>query len=493
MDLAESYSHVAYAYQCFAQTQPTRLGAWAKLLGIDAPSPEAARVLEIGSGPGMNLFAFAAEHPRAEAVGLDIHAPSVERGNSIATAHGLSNLRFLSHDFSAGPGALGTFDYVIAHGVLSWIDPALRESFFRAARAWLAPTGIFYVNFNARPGFAALGELRTLLLHLTRNETHHRTRIERARAIAGGLSRAIQPKTAQQAALREAASAAFAMSDSRLAHDLLEPAGAPLDLAEFSELAEACDLRSIGATFGSDERQELPREVEAELGGLPVEPVDALALRDFALGKSYREMLLSRRDAPRTEGRPRVEVCAPIRFFSANGASLDAAPGGTTPVHFSGFSTHRAGTDRPAHKLALDGLRRAWPSSVDSQTLIREVGTALGAKLDDSFEQGLYDFLRALNRARLVDLRLTKVPADAFPERPRLLAAIAAELDLGDTIWSLHHIPRTLTPDERRFVLSIDGATSRAELLRAGSPLTEERASDLLEELRGSGFFFACE
>ena len=47
---------------------------------------------------------------------------------------------------------LGEFDYIVAHGVYSWIPADARDALLATIREHLAPDGIAYVSYNAEPG-----------------------------------------------------------------------------------------------------------------------------------------------------------------------------------------------------------------------------------------------------------------------------------------------------------------------------------------------------
>src|ERR1019366_4359784 len=65
---------------------------------------------------------------------------------------GLANIRLEHRDIlDAGP-ELGTFDYVIAHGLYSWVPEPVRDKLLALAQAVLAPHGVAFVSYNALPG-----------------------------------------------------------------------------------------------------------------------------------------------------------------------------------------------------------------------------------------------------------------------------------------------------------------------------------------------------
>ena len=58
------------------------------------------------------------------------------------------------------------FDFIICHGVFSWIAEPLREALLRVISERLAPEGVAAISFNVLPGWRLLQIARdSLLLH----------------------------------------------------------------------------------------------------------------------------------------------------------------------------------------------------------------------------------------------------------------------------------------------------------------------------------------
>ena len=112
-----SYDRVPYPGYAQPLTHPERLAATAVLFGMDPPAVEACRVLELGCGDGANLIPIAFSLPRCQAVGIDLAASAVRKGQAVADALALRNVTLRQMDVTQAPGRLEEFDYVIAHGL----------------------------------------------------------------------------------------------------------------------------------------------------------------------------------------------------------------------------------------------------------------------------------------------------------------------------------------------------------------------------------------
>lgn len=155
--LRASYRAVRYESRPCAASTPERMATIAALMGLAAPDPATARVLEIACGDGGNLLPMAARSPNARFVGIDLASEAVADGRKMADALGLDNATLLDGDLRDMPADLGPFDYIIAHGFYSWVPAEVRVVLFETIRRRLAPDGIAFVSHNVMPGTALRG------------------------------------------------------------------------------------------------------------------------------------------------------------------------------------------------------------------------------------------------------------------------------------------------------------------------------------------------
>src|SRR5689334_12867672 len=158
-------SDVPYLRTFSKDLSPAMLRLVAALNGFPAPPADDFDYCELGSGNGDTTAALAAAHPGSRFLGVDVNPEHVAFATSLANGGGLGNVRFLERDFAdlAGEG-LPDFDYICAHGVLSWISPEKRKALLAFAEAKLKPGGLLYVSYNALPGWAAVEPLRRLMV-----------------------------------------------------------------------------------------------------------------------------------------------------------------------------------------------------------------------------------------------------------------------------------------------------------------------------------------
>lgn len=163
--LRADYDTAPYESHAFPQSAPGHLAAIAYLFGFAPPEVATARVLEIGCASGGNLIPFAAEHPQAHVVGIDLSQVQIDEGRRRVQVLGLENLELLQGDIAQMDLAtLGQFDYIVSHGVYSWVPDNVQDAILSAFRKLLVPDGVAYISYNVYPGWKAKEIVRDAML-----------------------------------------------------------------------------------------------------------------------------------------------------------------------------------------------------------------------------------------------------------------------------------------------------------------------------------------
>ena len=120
------YDEIPYTKNIYKQTQPDNLATIATLFGMQPPPVATCRVLELGCASGINLLAMAQAIPQGEFLGIDLSARQIQEGQANIQQLGLPNITLKQMDMMAIDSHLGQFDYIIVHGVYSWVSPMVR-------------------------------------------------------------------------------------------------------------------------------------------------------------------------------------------------------------------------------------------------------------------------------------------------------------------------------------------------------------------------------
>src|SRR5262249_27551246 len=146
----------------------------------------------------------------------------IERGLQQISALGLNNIRLQQGDIAEASDELGSFDYIISHGVYSWVPPQVRSAILAFIGRNLAPQGIAYVSYNAHPGSHLRDLVRDIMNFHVRGLDDPKQRINQARAILKFVSEGSDKDKVYNAVLRDQFERVVGMGDEVLYHDDLD-------------------------------------------------------------------------------------------------------------------------------------------------------------------------------------------------------------------------------------------------------------------------------
>jgi len=465
------YDAVLYPSHCFPQTHPDRLAALAALFGMQPARVESCRVLELGCGDGSNLIPMALGLPDSLFLGVDSARRPLERGRSIIAELGLANIALEQADILEISPDLGRFDYVICHGVFSWVPEEVRRKILAVCRDNLAPQGVAYVSYNAYPGWHIRRMVREMMLFHVGALEDPSKKIAQGRALIAFLAEA-QPDASPLRALLEAELKELnERKDEALFHDELAAINRPFYFHEFMELAAAHGLRYLAeAEFADMFGGRFGREVREKLHAVSPDLASKEQYLDFLKCRRFRQTLLCR------EGVPLARELAPERmkdfFISARLKEdrdfADAGPG--AELEFQGMTGSCLKTGDALVKAALITLGRARPQALHFEELLARVGSEL--RRDGVREKGdegsqLAEVILACLCSGLVELR-TRRPrlAASAGERPAASPLARLQARSGSLVTGLLHNTVALqNPLLRELLQRLDGTCDRAELL----------------------------
>lgn len=178
--IEKSYDELTYKSAAFAQSSPYKLEACATLLGINPPPCKTAKVLEIGCSFGGNLIPFAVNNENARVVGIDLSGEQIRRGQEIVKEIGLENLELIHGDICEFKSD-EKFDYIIAHGVFSWVPDFVKDAILRVVRENLSQNGVAFISYNVYPGWKVKDVVRDLMLLAAKDKDSTEERLKAAK------------------------------------------------------------------------------------------------------------------------------------------------------------------------------------------------------------------------------------------------------------------------------------------------------------------------
>src|SRR5262249_55423655 len=143
-----------YPETFFRELSPVWLSYAATLNGAAAPNVHEPFVyLELGCGFAQSTIVNAAAFPHAEFHACDVSAQHVEGARRHVAALSVRNIHLHEMSFERlATQALPQFDFIVLHGVYSWIGAEARAATRRIIRERLKPGGLVYLSYNCLPG-----------------------------------------------------------------------------------------------------------------------------------------------------------------------------------------------------------------------------------------------------------------------------------------------------------------------------------------------------
>lgn len=488
-----TYDQLPYAGRPIAIAHPDRMALAAMARGLEPAPPDRCRVLEIGCAEGANLLATAFHLPDCELVGVDASAVHARRAKEARDALALHNVEILHADGAALPRELGPFDYIVVHGVFSWVDHDTRNGILETCRRLLSPRGVAYVSYNCRPGWLVRGELRRALLGCVDEEASTATKSERVREILGLASRSPFRGTPGADLLAAEAERALKLRDEHLLHEYLSPVNDAFHLREFLLLARVHGLAFVAELARTTEDPAREAALRDLLSARIEDPFEAEELVDLFLLRPFRATLLAHPEAVARALPPEAAMDA---LVSRGRFAAPMTPAAERPSLAPGreekFRTARdrwIAADHPVLKAAFVELGRAWPHGLELDALCLRVEALMIARqmtgesftIDDETRAALRDELLTLREQDHVRVRLRDpVVATEVSERPRVSGLTRYEAERGDVVTTPYHEQVKLDALEQLLSRHLDGTRTHAALVEIASAEVDKGRLEIL-------------
>jgi SAM-dependent methyltransferase len=371
-------------------TAPERLALASLLHGGPRVPLEGYRVLELGCGDGTNLISLASDRPQGEFVGIDSARTRIAVADEKRSTLRLTNVSFVACDFGeAADAVLGPFDFIIAHGVFSWVAPEMQAAILRLCADRLRQGGLLYLNYNAKPGWNVRGLVRDFLVSQTAAIAGLRARTDRAREVALRMAEELQggDHPYSQLLAREFRLVGE-LDESMTAHDYLSEYNEVYTRREFLDL-----VRRYGFTYVADAdfnypSGRLPEALLARLAILEISDDATVATADLLCYRQLHSPILTSPDFERrlpdvTEWSALIVASSLVEQESPNREVY-------LFVHPTGYEVE-ARTDQKVQ--ALRRLQPLWPSGLPTGGLFASV-------------EEVIDDLKLLQRNGLIEIRV---------------------------------------------------------------------------------------
>jgi methyltransferase-like protein/cyclopropane fatty-acyl-phospholipid synthase-like methyltransferase len=475
---ATSYDEVPYESHPFVQTHPSRLFVVGTLFGLRPVPAQRCRVLELACAAGGNLIPMADALPDATFVGLDLSARQITDGKAAVEKLGLKNLDLRHASITDVDESWGQFDYVVAHGVYSWVPNAVQDKILEICEKNLSPNGIAYVSYNTYPGWHLRGMIRDMMRYHSGRFNTPQLRTQQARALLDFLAQSVRAEqnNAYSTLLKQELETIRHQADHYLYHEHLEENNEPLYFHQFMARAHAHNLKYLGESrVGTMVTGNFGPDIEKTLRILATDQIQAEQYMDFLRNRMFRETLLvSAKTTPNWSVQP--ECLRVMHVASSARPTTEVGDLNTEEnIQYRTNSGMQMATNRPLLKAAMKVLQEAFPGTVPFDVLRKAARERIGgADANDpkvaAEDTGLVavGLLNCYMSSDLIELHGVPVTFARTPgEKPVALPWARMQAARGGAVTNRRHEVLRLNDLDRHLIPLLDGEHTRPLLVDA--------------------------
>jgi SAM-dependent methyltransferase len=477
------YDTVHYPSLAICQTHPNRLATLGTLFGMKPAPIDRCRVLELACGDGGNLIPMALGLPQSQFLGIDLAEKPIRAGQAIVARLGLKNISLCVQDLLDVPRDLGQFDYILAHGVYSWVSEEIRDRILALCRAHLGPQGVAFVSYTAYPGGHLREMVREMMLFQIRSVQEPAKQVEEGMALIRFLARAFPEGHPHGDLLTQELRLMEQRPTGAVYHDELAEIYAPVYFFEFAAHARQHGLQFLTeATVFENPEPAHPTPVAAQLARLDAEgkTIEREQVADFLCCRRFRHTLLCHENVRLRRG-PEPALLTAFNLMSyAAPVSAAIQVAAETVEEFTTAKGNSTRQSLPLAKAALLHLHHVAPRGTGWRELVQAASERLGCPdphTDDLSR--LAGILWTCMKQGLLELRVHEPTLVSEPgEFPMASPLVRLQIERDVGVTSLTHRPVTVRePSVRRLIPLLDGTRDRAGLLDAMTRLAQESAA----------------
>lgn len=459
----EAYEQVPYPSYSHPRTHPDRLFSVAKFLGLNPPPIQNCRVLELGCGDGIGLTSFAYDLKEAHFVGVDLSEAHIAQGNKLINSLDMKNIRLEQKDVMMIDESFGEFDYIIAHGLYSWVPDFVRDKIMEIASKNLSANGIAYISYNVYPGYRLRQILREMTLHHISNIEEPSKRINQGAAFLKFITDATKPETVFSKLMQNELQDISEKRPEDLLYDTLSDFNQPFFFHEFMEQADKHGLQYVSEVYYSDtQRTAFPANAHALLSQMN-DIIEREQYIDFICGKRFRQTLLCHKGIKINRQPSHVQMQDYSFESLANPESENPDIKSNKPEKFFGVEEQEIVTDNSFAKAALVILRDALPTYLSPDELLS--GIEVSAGITASKEE-LCKMLFEFYRVGLVEIHTHQPLFTTYlSDKPVASRLVRNQIKSSHGVTALNHLNIYLSDEISQHLVTLLDGTRDIETL----------------------------
>jgi methyltransferase-like protein/SAM-dependent methyltransferase len=474
--VGNTYDDVPYYSYAYPQTHPDRLNVIAHLFGMTPTPVENCRVLELGCASGGNLLPMAEALPGSTFLGIDRSGRQIDDGLKILNESGLGNIELQHCDILDFPEDTEPFDYILVHGIYSWVPEQVQKQILDICKRHLTPQGVAYVSYNIFPGWHMRGMLRDMMVYHSGQIADPALRVAEARALIDFLQGAVATQdSAYSKLLQDELKLLKRVNDSYIFHEHLEDHNEPVYFHQFNDRLKQTGLQFLGeANFHTMMARNFAENVANTLQKVSSNNIIRMEqYMDFVRNGHFRQTLMVHNSIPlkRDVGaRPISDLFVSCAAVPVEGE--DPSPARTGSTSYKLPNGRQFNTTKSVLKAALPIVREAWPDAISIKDLAAQVHETANPRSGDrklSVEE--VSNILSSDFVQLFSLGVAEIRprslgvSSGASKKPKVRDLVRLYAKTGGPLINLRHETITLNDMGRNILGLLDGKRTEKKVL----------------------------
>jgi len=467
------YDRIPYLGRAHQQTHIEKIATIPHMFGLKYPSIHRTRVLELGCGDGTNILNMAYMLPNSDFVGIDGSNVQIERGRKSKEIAGLKNIRLIHSDLRKIGTELGMFDYIICHGVYSWVPEPVRKHILNICKKQLQPNGIAYISYNALPGWRMFGMIRDMMRYHVRNIDDDSRKIEQSIAMLQFVGQhQLDPLSSYGSFVREQMNHLSKSTSEYLFHEYLEDCNQAFYFHEFVDDIANVGLQYLGETDFTSmnnihypaQTQELLNEISNNIHSLE-QYMDFLRFRRFRCSLLTHDNLSINREVTLDPFTDAHFTLTSLHSYEYNLPSRDILNNLLKHVYIDSHNKHL--NEIPIFAQCLTSIFEAWPKYIHFNDICAQVEKKQELELTQQERVEIAALLQTLILQNEMSIHLLQPEiAASISDTPKASPLSRAQIRYQNGISTQHHTMISLRDSWTHTLLPfLDGEHNIKDLL----------------------------
>ncbi|MDV7339808.1 class I SAM-dependent methyltransferase [Terasakiella sp. A23] len=481
-----NYDLATYPGYPYPQTTPAQVGALAFLHGLNPCPVESAKVLEIGCATGGNLLGLAARFDKSSFVGVDLSSVQIETARKHAEAMSLRNIDFMAQSILDADFHGQKFDYIIAHGLYSWVDKTLQPQILEACASLLEPDGLVFMSYNTLPGWSSTQIIRNMMMYAGQMIENPEERISKAKAYLQFIQGSIPSDQPHYKALVEGEiNAVMGKEENFLLHDHMEEHNNPCYFHEFETSVRNAGLAYFHDMDYPDINLSLQDPLVAQKAQAISDRCEKQQYLDFVSNRKFRSSVLTLKDQQFSEEMI-LERCQNVQFILNCKITGDFQHVDTDAIELIGTKRFNVQGKLQGQIICacLIEMSRALPKRLLRQEIITAVKKRLSMYDEEQIAAEFDKYILAFLNSGILSPTLDHMQlGNLSTTRPKAFDLARYMAKFVDIVPNIHHEVVKLTVLQKILLAHLDGQQEKAALAKIVKKECEEKKISGMDNL----------